>query len=284
MLRGGVRRAALLLTALAVGSFFGATRARAAPPDGAGEEIAIIDRSGNPRWLDVVAKSVATLLPGAVIISAEDARQLARSWTADCGPTDAACFSRAGVAGALTGLILVDDGAVTWVDVEAVTLARRAATAVDVTAVIDALRHPEWAAPVVVAVPTPTTTPTTTTPTTTTPTTTTPTTTTPTTTTPTTTTPTTTTPPWPAALVTTGAGAGVAVLGVATGLIAEMLALQAIADIKAGRQADLGTIEAVEIGAFVVAGVGAAVAVGGVVLGLLGTEAAAAETAAIPPQ
>ena len=265
-------------------------------------DVVVFDRGGGSERTALARTAAAS--SGDTVLTPTESNELDVAWAAGC--VDVACYSRAGVAGSVDTIILVEAEALTLIDVGAAAGRRRPAPTPAIATVLGRLQErgrwgtltgPALPAGSVMFVdgtiydgadlPAGTT-----------rvvirasdgvlqtvvvmvvadqatvvslPSTSTPSTSTPSMSTPSMSTPSNAAPGVSPALVTgvVAAGAGVAVVGLVVGLIGEVMAQQALASLQERKPADLGQAETIEIAGFVGAGVGVVALAVGLVLGL----------------
>jgi hypothetical protein len=256
-------------------------------------DIVVFDRGGGVERTTRARAAVAAA--GDTVLSATESDELDTAYAAGC--VDAECYSRAGAAGSVVSIILVEPTTLTLIDVASATARQRPAATAAIDVVLARLRDadhfgtldgsalpagssivvdgvvydgadlPVGATPVVVRGPNGETTVVVTVVAN-------------------TATPVVlpTTPPLDTGTILVVSGAAVAVVGVVVVIVGEVWAQQALNQLQQGQEADLVQAEAIEIAGFVSAGVGVIAAGVGLVLRAGSTTVNVDDNAALEPQ
>lgn len=102
------------------------------------DDVVVLDRGGGAARVSLAAEALGAR--GDVVLSPADAAAVDERYAADC--TDAACYSRAGAAGSVALVVLVEAAHVAVVDVAAGILRRRPAVDGGIATVLAQLREP----------------------------------------------------------------------------------------------------------------------------------------------
>ena len=95
-------------------------------------DVAVLDRGGGPARVALV--TAAFQHAGDVVLAPEEVREIDVAYAADC--TDAACYARAGVAGGVAVVVVVEAEDIVFVEVEGVSQRRRRAPTEQIAEVV----------------------------------------------------------------------------------------------------------------------------------------------------